>query len=157
MDIVNIEMTTTAEGATVRLSAEVTNYTPRARVLEMFVEMPREVFPRATFDPAPEGTDAELGRAWWTLPKLDPNTRRSVSVRFPKGTEVDVSDLSWYIAGIDESHLLGAEPLPGDWDVRLPRAVIEAAQDAGEPVPGADEGEVDYDAAETSERVEDDE
>ncbi len=60
------------------------------------------------------------------------------------------------MAGVDEAHLLGAEPLPGDWDIRLPRAVIEAAQEAGEGLPGTEEGEVDYDAAESSEGVGDD-
>jgi len=157
MDIVNIETTTTTEGRVVGVAAEVTNYTPRARVLEVFVEMPRELFGGASFGSAPDGTDPELGRAWWTLPRLEPNTRQSLEVRFPKGTEVDASDLSWYVGGVDEAHLLGAEPLPGDWDVRLPRAVIEAAEAAGEPVPGTEEGEVDYDAAETSGRVDDDE
>ena len=156
MDVVNVETALTSEGRGVRVATEVTNYTPRARVLEMFVEMPRELLPKATFDPAPDGTDAELGRAWWTLPRLEPNTRRSVAVEFPKGTEVDATDLPWYIAGVDEAHLLGAEPLPGDWDIRLPRAVIEAAQESGEPIPSPDEGEVDYDAAESSEGVQDD-
>jgi len=156
MDVVNVETTTDADAKRVRVATEVTNYTPRARVLEMFVEMPRDLFPKARFDPEPEGTDPELGRAWWTLPRMEPNTRRSVAVEFPKGTEVDATDLPWYLAGVDESHLLGAEPLPGDWDIRLPRAVIEAAEESGEPLPTTEEGEVDYDAAESSEGVKDD-
>ncbi len=155
MDVVNVETTIATEGArTVR--AEVTNYTPRARVLEAFVEMPAEVFGAATFAPAPDGTDPALGRAWWTLEKLAPNGRERLEVAFPKGTEVDASDLTWYLAGVDEAHLLGAETLPGDWDIRLPRAVIEAAQEAGEPLPSPEEPEVDYDAAEASEHVEED-
>ena len=150
MDVVCVEPTTSeGTGGTTRLAVEVTNYTPRGRVLELFVEMPREVFAVAALDPSPDGTDAELGRAWWTLPRLDPNTRRSIAVTVPKGTEVEANDLLWYVAGIDEGRLLGGEPLPGDWDIRLPRAVIEAAQEAGTPVP--EEGEVDYDAAESSE------
>lgn len=157
MDVVNVETTLAAEkGAPVKVATEVTNYTPRARVLEVFVEMPRELLEKATFDPVPDGTDPELGRAWWTLPKLEPNTRSKITVEFPGRTEVDATDLPWYVAGVDEAHLLGAEPLPGDWDIRLPRAVIEAAQENGEALPGAEEGEVDYDAAESSEGVGDD-
>ena len=157
MDVVNVETALTTEKHRSTLSTELTNYTPRPRVLELFVEMPQELFAGARFTPDPDGTDAELGRAWWTLPRLEPNTRRSVSVELPGGNEVDATDLLWYVAGVDEAHLLGAEPLPGDWDIRLPRAVIEAAQEAGEPLPSAEEGEVDYDAAESSETVEDDE
>jgi DNA topoisomerase-6 subunit B len=157
MDVVNVETSLTAEkGAPVKVATEVTNYTPRPRVLEVFVEMPRELLAKAAFDPAPDGTDPELGRAWWTLPRLEPNTRGKITVEFPGRTEVDATDLPWYVAGVDEAHLLGAEPLPGDWDIRLPRAVIEAAQAAGEPIPGSEEGEVDYDAAESSEGVGDD-
>lgn len=156
MDVVNVETTASTGGAR-SFATEVTNYTPRGRVLEVFVEMPPEHFPKAAWEPTPDGVDAELGRAWWTLPRLDPNTRRTVTVRLPQGAEVDATDLLWYVAGVDEAHLLGAEPLPGDWDIRLPRAVIEAAQEAGEPIPGADEAEVDYDAAEASEHVDEDE
>jgi DNA topoisomerase-6 subunit B len=156
MDVVNVESNLLPDLPTLTIQTEVTNYTPRARVLEMFVEMPPEILALATFAPAPEGTDAELGRAWWTLPKLEPNQRQSVRLAFPKKTEVEPNDLGWYLAGVDEAHLLGAEPLPGDWDIRLPRAVIEAAEQAGEPLPVGEEGEVDYDAAESSERVEED-
>ena len=108
--------------------------------------------------PAAGGCVAGVGRAWWTLPRLPPSGRTSVRLAFPGAKEVDAADLPWYVAGIDEGHLLGAEPLPGDWDVRLPRAVIEAAQAGLEPIgPVGEEAEVDYDAAEGSEKLEDDE
>jgi len=47
--------------------------------------------------------------------------------------------------------------LPGDWDVRLPRALIEAAQAGLEELPATGEGEVDYDAAESNAGINDDE
>ncbi|MCI4368788.1 MAG: DNA topoisomerase VI subunit B, partial [Thermoplasmata archaeon] len=154
MDIVNFDVTVTAEAGGVEVRTEVTNYTPRARVLEAFIELAPELLPLATFTPKPDGTDPELGRAWWTLKKLAPHERTTVSARFPPKTEVDASDLPWYVAGVDESRLLGAEALPGDWDVRLPRAVIEAGEEVPEP---GEEVEVDYDAAERKEKVSDDE
>lgn len=156
MDVVHLDSTAARDAKGVTLATEITNYTPRPRVLEVFVEFPAELFASARFTPAPEGTDAELGRAWWTLPRLEPNTRQSVTVTFPAKTEVDAGDLSWFVAGVDEAHLLGADPLPGDWDVRLPRAVIEAAQAGLEELPATEEGEVDYDAAEKSAHVEED-
>ena len=107
----------------------------------------------ARFDPAPDGTEPELGRAWWTLPKLAPNARTRLTLTFPPRTDVEPNDLDWYVAGIDEAHVLGADPLPGDWDVRLPRTIVEAAEQAateeaaGTAAADGDE-EVDYDAAE---------
>ena len=155
MDIVHVETAAPTGPDPVGLPTTITNYTPRARVLELFLEMPSDQFPRATFDPVPDGTDAELGRAWWTLPKLAPNTRCTVAVSVPKGAEVEADDLEFYIAGVDEARLIGAEPLPGDWDVRLPRAVIEAAEEAGEPIPAGEDAEVDYDAEEGKADVDD--
>ena len=152
MDVVNVETRVSAEASGVRLPVEVTNYTPRARVLELFVEIPPDLFGQATFDPVPDGAEAELGRAWWTLPKLAPNGRTRIGIAFPPKTDVEANDLDWYVAGIDESHVLGADPLPGDWDVRLPRTIVEAAEQAAAEAAaaGASEEEVDYDAAEAS-------
>ncbi|MGA7922852.1 MAG: DNA topoisomerase VI subunit B, partial [Thermoplasmata archaeon] len=158
MDVVHVDTTGADEAQGPRITSTITNYTPRVRVLELFLEMPAESFPLSTFIPAPEGTDRELGRAWWTLPRLEPSGRTEVTAAFPPGAEVDAGDVSWYVAGVDEGHLLGAEPLPGDWDVRLPRAVIEAARESGEPLPPTEsDEEVDYDAAESSAHITDDE
>jgi DNA topoisomerase VI subunit B len=159
MDVVNVETQVSSDPKGVRVPVEVTNYTPRARVLELFVEIPPDELALATFEPAPDGTDGALGRAWWTLLKLAPNARTKIELRFPPKSEVDASDFDWYIAGIDESHVLGADPLPGDWDVRLPRTIVEAAEVAAQDAAaeGTGEEEVDYDAAEASAHVSDEE
>ncbi len=152
MDVVHLEATPVADPQGVRVPVHVVNYTPRARVLELFVEVPPEAMPGAAFDPAPDGTDPALGRVWWTLPKLPPSGRTQLELRFPPQTDLEASDLDWYVAGIDEAHLLGADPLPGDWDVRLPRTIVEAAEAAAAESGGTGTGEeeVDYDAAESS-------
>jgi hypothetical protein len=158
MDVVSLDTTVVSEPAGVRSSLEITNYTPRARVLELFLELPPDVLAQAQFEPAPDGTEPELGRAWWTLPKLNPSARAAVGVGFPPKTDVEVNDFDWYVAGIDEAHLLGADPLPGDWEVRLPRTIVEAAEAAAaEAAAGGAEEEVDYDAAESSEGTAEDE
>jgi len=160
MDIVNLEVTFVSEKDAVHGTVEVTNYTPRPRVLELFVEIPPDIFPLGTFAPAPDGTEPELGRAWWTLPRLAPNSRTSLTLTFPPKTDVEANDLDWYVAGIDEAHILGADPLPGDWDVRLPRTIVEAAEAAAADTAanGATaEEEVDYDAAEASAHIREEE
>jgi DNA topoisomerase VI subunit B len=157
MDVVNVENQVVSDASGVRMTLDITNYTPRPRVLELFVEVPLDEFPHAAFDPAPEGTEATLGRAWWTLPKLVPNGRTQLTVTFPARTDIDANDLDWYVAGIDESHVLGADPLPGDWEVRLPRTIVEAAEAAAAESAAGEEAEVDYDAAETSAHATDEE
>ncbi len=161
MDVVSLDTAvTTAQGQAPRLTATLTNYTPRARSLELFLEFPPELVSSSTSRPDPGGQDSELGRLWWTLPRLAPNARAEVTVTFRPGTEVDPDDFDWYVAGVDEAHLLGAEPLPGDWNVRLPRAIVEAAETSELAPAGsgetADEGEVDYDGVEKTARLEED-
>jgi DNA topoisomerase-6 subunit B len=151
MDVVYVNPTllpTTRGAGTTEVLVEVTNYTPRARVLELFLEMPPEAFPPTKAEPAPDGTEANLGRAWWTLEKLPPSGKTQIALSFPKAQEVELSDLDLYVAGVDEAHLLGADPLPGDWDVRLPRAIVEAAEEAAVANPEGADAEVDYDGTE---------
>ncbi|MGI0150484.1 MAG: DNA topoisomerase VI subunit B [Thermoplasmata archaeon] len=153
MDVVYIDPTRVSaekgDGVT-SVKVQVTNYTPRARVLELFLEMPPADFPPTSTSPEPDGTEPELGRMWWTLPKLAPSGRTEILLTFPRSSEVDPDDLDFYVAGVDEAHLLGADSLPGDWEVRLPRAVVEAAEEAAAAgVAGTEEEtEVDYDGAE---------
>ena len=155
MDVVSLEANVATDGRNPTARVEVTNYTPRPRVLEVFLEAPPEVLASAQLDPTADGTDAALGRAWWTLPRLGANARARIALTFPPKTDVEVNDLDWYVAGVDEAHLLGADPLPGDWDVRLPRAIVEAAELASREGGGADE-EVDYDAAESQAGISED-
>ncbi len=157
MDVVHVEAPVQSEANGVRVPVAVTNYTPRARVLELFAEIPPEAMALATFDPTPDGTEPELGRVWWTLPKLAPNGRTGLTISFPPKTDLETNDLDWYVAGIDEAHVLGADPLPGDWDVRLPRTIVEASEQAAAEAAatGPTEEEVDYDAAEASATVRD--
>jgi DNA topoisomerase-6 subunit B len=131
-----------------RFKVEVTNYTPRPRVLELFLEMPPTALPTTGFSLAPDGTEAALGRAWWTLPRLEPSGRTELTLTIPTASDLEIDDLDFYVAGVDEAHLLGAEPLPGDWDVRLPRAIVEAAEEAA--LETSEEGEVDYDGTEAN-------
>lgn len=155
MDVVTVEPKVLIEAKSVRTTVEITNYTARPRVLEVFLELDPTTLALAQCTPAPEGIDAGLGRAWWTLEKLASNARTQIELRFPAGTDVEATDLDFYVAGVDEAHLLGADPLPGDWDVRLPRAIVEAAEAA--EAANSDEEEVDYDAAEASAHVSEDE
>ena len=160
MNVVTLETAAPEKADGAGLTVTITNYTPRARVLEVFAEMPPELVGALQPSPAPDGVDPVLGRAWWTLPKLAPNARTELQLRWPKGSDCDASDFDWYIAGVDESHLLGADALPGDWDVRLPRQVVEAAEAAevaGVTGPSVgEEGEVDYDGAEKAAELEED-
>ncbi len=61
MDVVNLETPVSSAADGVKVPVDVTNYTPRARVLELFVEIPPELLALATFDPAPTGPTPSSG------------------------------------------------------------------------------------------------
>ncbi len=150
MDVVYVNPSVVAAakgGSTTTVRVEIVNYTPRARVLELFLEMPPAAFPPDPVSRSPDGSEPELGRMWWTLPKLLPSARAEIALTFPRSSEIDADEVDFYEAGVDEAHLLGADPLPGDWEVRVPRAVIEAAEEAAAAAPPGEETEVDYDGA----------
>lgn len=152
MNVVAVEPLAEPEGEATALA--ITNFTPNSRELKLFLELPEDAL-AAGFSaaPAPEEVQAALGRVTWKTFHLDPSQRREVKFQWPKGVKVDLMDSGIYLAGVDEAHLLGGEPLPGDWDVRLPKELVEEAQVTEE---GGLQEEVDYDAAEKKQDVEDD-
>jgi DNA topoisomerase-6 subunit B len=81
------------------------------------------------------------GKVTWELKPIRSTERCTVSLEL-EGLEPEAYDENeLYASGIDPSMIIGADPLPGDWDVaRL--QVTESAAPAEEP---AEEEEVDYD------------
>jgi DNA topoisomerase-6 subunit B len=151
MNVVAVESSQDEEKGTSALA--LTNYTERPRDLKLFMELPEESLGEGFgVDPSAEQVDPSAGRVTWKTFHLSPNERYDVKFRWPKGIEVDLADSGIYVAGVDEAHLLGADPLPGDWDVRLPKELVEEAKATEKEAEGE---EVDYDAAERKEGVKD--
>ncbi len=165
MDVVAVEAKGSGEDPakpSPRTSLTLTNYTSRIRPIELFLELPLESVKEGfSAEPAPETVSQELGRVTFPLQKLTPNAKVTYTLTWPKGEEMEAEDVDIFVAGVDEAHLLGADPLPGDWDVRLPAALVEAAENAeiaaARPTPAEGDEEVDYDATEKKESFADEE
>ena len=94
MDVVNVETQLLNEAGGVRVPVEVTNYTPRPRVLELFVEIPIEEFALASVRPVARG---DRGRARSRLvdppeapPERADEARGSVPGQRPRSTRSDL-------------------------------------------------------------------
>ncbi len=166
MDVVAVEARGTGEDPTKpseKTLLTLTNYTSRNRPIELFLEVPLEAVKEGfSADPKPETLSTELGRVTFPLQRLSPNAKVTYTLTWPKPEKLEPDDVDVFVAGVDEAHLLGADPLPGDWDVRLPAALVEAAEDAqiaaARPAATAEgDEEVDYDAAEKKESFVDEE
>ena len=133
-----------------------TNYTASEKKVKLFLELPSEALGDGfRAEPAPETVQPELGRASWDTFRLRTNELREVAFTWPRGVRPDASDVDVFLAGVDEAHLLGADPLPGDWDVTLPKELVEEARTLSSEA--TSESEVDYDAAERSAGISDEE
>ncbi len=159
MDVVAVEVRgdpKAPEDPAALATLSLVNYTDRKRRLEVFLELPLEALKEGfQAEPTPELVQPELGRVSFPLSELSPNGHLELTLHWPRGVKLDPEDVDVYVAGVDESHLLGAEPLPGDWDVRLPAALVEAAETG--PTNGTEPEEVHSDAAEGKESVASDE
>jgi DNA topoisomerase VI subunit B len=165
MDVVAVEVKGSGEDPekpSKRTTITLTNYTARIRPIEVFLELPLDAVKEGfKADPAPDSVQQEMGRVTFGVTKLSPNARAEFVLDWPSGEELEADDVDIFVAGVDEAHLLGADPLPGDWDVRLPPALVEAAEEEAMAkekglTPGEEE-EVDYDAAERKGSVASDE
>jgi len=85
----------------------------------------------------------EDGKITWELKPIRSTEKFTVALEL-EGLDPELYDENeLYASGIDPSMIIGADPLPGDWDVARLK-VTEAAADAAPPAEEEDE-EVDYD------------
>ncbi len=153
MGVVAVEPVAAKEGALDGLL--LTNFTAVEKSVKLFLELPSEALAEGfSARPSPDNVNRELGRVSWETFHLGTSEHQEIHLTWPKGVSLDAEDAGTYLAGVDEAHLLGADPLPGDWDVQLPKELVEEAKT---PVADVETEEVDYDAAEKSAGIGDEE
>lgn len=151
MNVVAVE----AEGEKALTGVTLTNYTSAMKEVKVFMELPQEALGDGFVStPKAEDLSRENGRLTFGVIKLKPSERFSIRLSLPKGVDVGPPDADLFVAGVDEAHLLGADPLPGDWDVTLPEELVTGSKEEDEEPAGT---EVDYDAAEKEGKVDDEE
>ncbi len=117
MGVVYVESSYQWNNGHCHVSIDVNNYTPRKRKLKVYLEKP---YPdNVAMDTMPEPrTDGEYLE--WHLETLKPSGLQQINFKFDNGLEKeDMDGLEIYIEGIKGTSLIGAEPLPDDWDVEM--------------------------------------
>ena len=140
MNVVWIEDSVVYEKKKHRVRITIYNYTPRSQRLRLHMQLPKGSF-------SPEGSSIfpsdskDDGKISWELQSI-PSTGKFdlmfVLVGLDK-EEYDENEV--YYSGIDPLFVVGAEPLPGDWDVQGLKVVEQGPAEKVEE----DEDEVDYD------------
>jgi len=133
-----------------KVTINVHNFTDAGKKLNLHVLLPRGVQAKSV-EPKPSEV-REDGKITWDLKRIDAVQKASVSFVIEGLDEAEYDESDIYVSGINPSLVIGAEPLPGDWELNYAEFETEEA-----PPPAAeaeDEGEIDYD--ETEEALEDD-
>ena len=131
----------------VRIDAH--NFTAAGKRLNLHVLLPRGVAAKSV-DPKPVEI-REDGKITWELKRIDSVSKSSVSFVLEGLDEAEYDESEIYVSNINPALVIGAEPLPGDWELNYTEFETEEVS----PAPAeAENGEIDYD--ETEEALEDD-
>jgi len=138
MNVVWIDDAVVYEQKKHKIRVTIYNYTPKSQKLNLHMVVPKDSFDYTglQFFPAEVKDD---GKMTWELKSI-PSTSK-VDICFSlKGLDKEAyEENEVYISGIDPAMAIGADPLPGDWDVKR----LEVTETA--PAAEEEEEEVDYD------------
>jgi len=130
------------------ITLNVHNFTATGKKLNLHVLVPRGMSAKS-IEPKPTEV-REDGKLTWELKRIDSVEKASVTFALEGLDEAEYDESEVYVSGINPGLVIGAEPLPGDWELNYSEFEGEEAPPQAE----AEEGEIDYD--ETEEELEDD-
>jgi len=130
------------------VTINVHNFTSAGKKLNLHLLLPRGMEAKSV-DPKPAETRDD-GKITWELKRIDTVSKASISFILDGLDEAEYDESDVYVSGINPALVIGAEPLPGDWELNY--ADFEGEEGAA-PEASDEEGEIDYD--ETEEALED--
>ena len=142
MNVVWIDDSVIYEKKRHRVKVQVYNYTPKQQRFKVHTVLPKGGLDLASCSLRPsEIKDDE--KITWELPKIASTALYEISFEL-KGLDQDAfSETELYVSGINPVDVMGADPLPGDWDlegVNFTETEAPAAEKAED-----EEDEPDYD------------
>ncbi|MDD1764972.1 MAG: DNA topoisomerase VI subunit B, partial [Methanomassiliicoccales archaeon] len=141
MNVVWIDDTIKFENKKHKIKITVYNYTPKSQSFSLHLVVPQGSIQDKKVDPIPsEMKDGQ--KITWELRRLSSTAKVEIALELT-GLEAEAyEENELYSSGINPIFIIGADPLPGDWDVEA-LAVTEV--DVSEAPEDLDEEEVDYD------------
>lgn len=155
MDVIWIDENVEFSKKRHRVTIDVYNYTPTAKKLTLHAVIPNGNLDMDSVNPKPSEVK-DNGKVTWTLKRIPSSKKEEISFTLSGLDSDDYDETELYVSGINPKFIIGAEPLPGDWDIEVrefKRLEMDEAPEADE----ADEApaeEVDYD--EVDEELEED-
>lgn len=149
MNVVWIDDAVTFEKGHHRVRVSIYNYTPQSQKFNLHMVLPPGSFDYKgqQFFPSEVRED---GKVSWELPKIASTERLDINFSLNGLNKDDYDENEIYASGINPVFIIGAEPLPGDWDLKG----LQITESEEAPVVEEEDEEVDYD--ESKEALNDD-
>lgn len=149
MNVVWIDDAVTYEKGRHKVRISIYNYTPQSQKFNLHMVLPPGAFDYKGLQFFPTEVRDD-GKASWELPKIASTDRLDINFALTGLSKEDYDENEIYSSGINPVFIIGAEPIPGDWDVKG----LQITEDAEVPVLEEEDEEVDYD--ESKEALNDD-
>jgi DNA topoisomerase-6 subunit B len=133
MNVVWIDERVAYEDGRHKVSVEIHNFTPTGKRFTLHAVVPSGALDESSVSPSPSDLKPD-GKIAWKLPRIPATSSLVVTYELQGLERGDYDEAELYVSGINPGLIVGAEPLPGDWDLE-PMEVQEE-----------EELEVDYDA-----------
>ena len=133
------------------ISVKIYNYTPKSQNFHLHMLLPYDKVDQKTLKMQPIEV-REANKVTWDVKRLSSTDILELNFDLHGVPQEQYDQNELYVSGIDSASVIGAEVLPGDWDLEHLRITEEGP--AEEPEEG-EEGEIDYD--EDAEVVKDEE
>jgi len=151
MNVVWIDDTVVFEKKRHHVKVDIYNYTPRMVRFNLHAVFPAGSMATDSVDPKPVEVK-EDGKVTWELRHIHSTEKETVKVDLTGLDQELYDENELYASGIDPTMIIGADPLPGDWDV----ARLSVTEVAAEPSPPTEEEEEEVDYDESTEALSDD-
>ena len=149
MNVVWIDDAVTFEKGHQRVRVSIYNYTPQSQKFNLHMVLPPGSFDYKGLQFFPSEV-REDGKVSWELPKIASTERLEINFSLNGLNKDDYDENEIYASGINPVFIIGAEPLPGDWDLKG----LQITESDEAPVVEDEDEEVDYD--ESTEALNDD-
>jgi DNA topoisomerase-6 subunit B len=140
MNVVWIEDGVKFEKGRHHISVKIYNYTPKSQSFHLHMLVPYDKIDQKTLKEKPIEI-RENNKLTWDIKRIASTAIYELTFDLHGLPQEQYDENELYVSGIDAASVIGAEVLPGDWDLEHLKITEEGAE---EPEEG-EEGEVDYD------------
>jgi len=117
MDVLHVEEHLEVKGNRAHIVVSVTNYTSTPKKFKIYTEIDEGTLMPETVSPQ-ISENIDNTKLCWQIENL--KTSETIKIIFSvDNVNEEFEGFDYYISGIDALHVLGAEALPGDWDIKM--------------------------------------